>query len=1546
MSALLELDKFLSNLKNPVLDKKILALATFEQANRDSKQEFESKQLDETVDALIHTVKSPQMNLCLAGLSATGALLYQFEVYYPAYLKPYAPLLFPHLLDRLGDSKEKVREGALNELVELWKTASSLPDSQNNSQKNYGKAAALYFEKEMKTHGFSHKTWRVREQVLSWVAQCVNSIPDFSLKPYVPFMVKLLEDPHDSVREASKEALVVLFSSSPLRMRHDLAKELQKHNIRGTIVDSILAKIEANSNSISSSRQTSEIELPQSNSMEHDIENNEQQEKWEIDSSTTAEGDISPPNGKIHSEVSKPTAPAINTDNDVEIVHVYNSKDLESEFSNLLPIFKGKETEDNWESRDRAWQRLRGIVRSDAPTRYQSTMVNGLRSVMTPIMDTLHTLRTSLALSTLSLVNDLSHYLGTMLDPHLDLLLGNLLKLNTQTKKLVAQASFETTCLLLRTTSYNHRTLNVITMAMTDKNVQLRGFVVGYLKVLLEVFGNKRELFEKNHGIDSIEGCIRKGVVDASPQVRENSRELFWAFWNIWRAKGENLKKQFDSSTQKQLIRMRGQETTDLSRCQSPAAASTSSQSSRNKSGPRIDITSHDGRGPPKRKANQNEGLSLPKSPIPSKLPSPTSMNIPRLASHDGSSLTYFTENSLAAPRVLPRSTSSMSFTQRCVSPKLASPTGHPRRAQTPSFSPPSAHRLRSKTPTLSPPGASRTLRLNTPTLTPPRTSAARPRSPGIASPTVAGRRTPGIPSPSRPNTPYISGQRSGAARPMTPGNVGTASYLNRPNTPQNSYARSNTPSRLASPTVSTKSKLPKPTTIARPGTVFSRPTTPQTLHPSPPPSSTGSSSPRRRFGTGMPSRLDYQLRKLSVIEQLKHSDYTIRTAGINNLYHMYTSSPNPTDISPPPGSKTENKSLPSPRVLAPILLTLFSDTHPKVVAQLVRTEVMDVMTRIIPLEQLFLAVLSQSMSLSSNEDTQINHPALPMLKAIVPEDQALDILCMTLQILKTPGGLRNSVASLSNMTTAERKKSVVRVLTWMGEIAEHALIWQNDHIHDDDDEDETMFSDRTSIGEKAYLYFLQEKNMRHYLSKMLPYLGSVPSTAPTYPLLIDLIRKLMQLTPDIFTSVLIECEPAVIEKLEIAFGGTSIYPNNSIYHESKDANEENNVGFVAGVDGKVEEVGNNNLLGLKNFENNPDSIRITTTSNMLANRLDAIKLELERDEDRFESKLSEGIPPSSNEIDYFNSANGSISQVIPKSTNNSDANSHPWSDSHASGFPDRRPSAFKPSEEEVSSPFPPLVNERYQMVTTLISRLGTGNADSFTFRKLIRASRETSTEENPREAHEVWGQHGMFHNVITAVLSFLQGPYHPEQKENCLLFVKHLLMNQAAFFQPYVREIFNQLMDCRANEWNEVCSAAEDALDTFVAYMEYHIALEVTSEWLDKALNVEETNPTAHQAWSSGPNPLATAFDIISRLIRRYSEEETSTLAKEVMPLVIKGFHDSRPEVRKSVVEVVVSLYDICDQWVIDDSVMPDLTLSQRKLVTSYLELSGSHRF
>src|SRR5262245_24322791 len=114
----------------------------------------------------------------------------------------------------------------------------------------------------------------------------------------------------------------------------------------------------------------------------------------------------------------------------------------------------------------------------------------------------MHSLRTTLALSALGTISDLTAELTTALDPFLDSLLHNLFKAAGSTKKLISQAAAAATTALLVNTSYHARTLQSLHKISTDKNVQIRALAAGYIKVLLETHGHSRkDMIEKTGGM-------------------------------------------------------------------------------------------------------------------------------------------------------------------------------------------------------------------------------------------------------------------------------------------------------------------------------------------------------------------------------------------------------------------------------------------------------------------------------------------------------------------------------------------------------------------------------------------------------------------------------------------------------------------------------------------------------------------------------------------------------------------------------------------------------------------------------------------------------------------------------------------------------------------------------------------------------------------------------------------------------------------------------------------------------------------------------------
>ncbi|KAI9141557.1 hypothetical protein BKA69DRAFT_380821 [Paraphysoderma sedebokerense] len=80
---------------------------------------------------------------------------------------------------------------------------------------------------------------------------------------------------------------------------------------------------------------------------------------------------------------------------------------------------------------------------------------------------------------------------------------------------------------------------------MNDKNVQVRVYSASFItEVLIQVIerGDRyKSLFEKTGGLDLLEKSIRKGLVDASPIVRDKSRDLYSLLEEIWKSKAERF---------------------------------------------------------------------------------------------------------------------------------------------------------------------------------------------------------------------------------------------------------------------------------------------------------------------------------------------------------------------------------------------------------------------------------------------------------------------------------------------------------------------------------------------------------------------------------------------------------------------------------------------------------------------------------------------------------------------------------------------------------------------------------------------------------------------------------------------------------------------------------------------------------------------------------------------------------------------------------------------------------------------------------------------
>ncbi|CAG8662739.1 2425_t:CDS:10 [Gigaspora margarita] len=527
-------DKVLAALKGN--NKKIEALAKLEEELIEETP-LEPQEITQLVPTLRDALKGSQIALSYASLTCLNPFVSLIAETHPSQLKNVIVAFAPSVIDKLGDTKDKTREHALQVLLTMYESATNM---------NGGTNIVTVLSTIIKDTAFGHKHWRVRDQILQWVAVCSKKISDFPIRQWVPYMVKLLEDPHEQVRETAKDTIVLLFNGAASHAKSDLKRELKEQSIRPGIVDSILSKIIS---SPSSDGHSDRYSVVYDNADNHTDAGTEITEEDYFSSGTGNEE-----TAKSTDSIVRPTSSA---DSEIGVINVDSAKELEREFQNLLSSFQGRESEQNWLARERGINRLRSLTRGDSFTNFQEQFINGLKLLMDGILKSLSSLRTTLTLASAGLIRDLATHLGSAIDPFAENLLVNLIKMTSSAKKIVAQAAANSANALLKHASYHARLVTQIWHAMEEKNMQIRSFAIGFVKTVIQSHCDRKDAMERTGGAESLEKCVRKGLTDANSKVRETCRDVFWTFYEVWPERGEKIMKNLEPAVKKQLERDR-----------------------------------------------------------------------------------------------------------------------------------------------------------------------------------------------------------------------------------------------------------------------------------------------------------------------------------------------------------------------------------------------------------------------------------------------------------------------------------------------------------------------------------------------------------------------------------------------------------------------------------------------------------------------------------------------------------------------------------------------------------------------------------------------------------------------------------------------------------------------------------------------------------------------------------------------------------------------------------------------------------------------------
>lgn len=230
------------------------------------------------------------------------------------------------------------------------------------------------------------------------------------------------------------------------------------------------------------------------------------------------------------------STPAID---EMEPLYIGSMRDLEEIFREMTPYFEGKESEQNWSRREKSILKLRRITKGNSPQEFTVAYLAGVKSLLDGILKTVNSLRTTVSANGCHLVQEIAKAAGPGLDNMVEILLQSLIKLCANTKKIAAANGDATVNAVVANVTYNVRLAQHIWGACQDKNVQPRSYATGWLKTIITKHRHHKNVLEHAGSLDLIEKCIKAGLADRDPKVRESMRPTFWAFARLWSERSE-----------------------------------------------------------------------------------------------------------------------------------------------------------------------------------------------------------------------------------------------------------------------------------------------------------------------------------------------------------------------------------------------------------------------------------------------------------------------------------------------------------------------------------------------------------------------------------------------------------------------------------------------------------------------------------------------------------------------------------------------------------------------------------------------------------------------------------------------------------------------------------------------------------------------------------------------------------------------------------------------------------------------------------------------
>ncbi|XP_037645119.1 CLIP-associating protein 1a isoform X15 [Sebastes umbrosus] len=487
--------------------------------------------LDKMVDGIASSwVNCSNFKVALLGLDLLSALVTRLQERFKAQVGT----VLPSLIDRLGDSKDQVREQDQTVLLKIME-----------------QSATPQYVWDRMLAGFKHKNNRTREGVCLCLIATLSThgAQGLTLSKIVPHICNLLGDPTSQVRDGAMSCLVEIYKHVGERVRMDLSKKGLPQS-RLNVIFSKFDEVQRSGNMISSSGSD---------------KNFEDEDSVDGGRSSSSSSSKAPPSGRrtVVSSVRRPSSATttkatskeaaagavdeedfIKSFEDVPSVQIYSNRDLEDQLSKIREVLS--DDKHDWEHRVVALKKVRSLMLAGA-TEYEG-FPQQLRLLEASLKMSAKDLRSQVVREACITLGHLSSILGNKFDHGAESIMPTLLNLVPNSAKIMATSGVAVIRLILRRTHYP-RLIPIITSNCTCKSVAVRRRCYEFLDLMLQEWHTNT--LERHVAV--LTETIKKGIHDADSEARSIARKCYWGFHGHYSREAEHLFQALESTYQKAL---------------------------------------------------------------------------------------------------------------------------------------------------------------------------------------------------------------------------------------------------------------------------------------------------------------------------------------------------------------------------------------------------------------------------------------------------------------------------------------------------------------------------------------------------------------------------------------------------------------------------------------------------------------------------------------------------------------------------------------------------------------------------------------------------------------------------------------------------------------------------------------------------------------------------------------------------------------------------------------------------------------------------------